>query len=100
MSEPALALESSVSIGMGPPYSTPPGDPDPADAPLLEPALAIESGAVDSLAPQAVVATTVPIAPAAKRAARDKRPASARVGPLTTLAAAPQKGQTASLLLT
>jgi hypothetical protein len=112
--EPALdapllepVLESSVSIGKGPPYSTPPDpaycDPDPADAPLLEPALAIASGAatlrslaLDSLPPQAVVATTVPIVPAAKSAARDKRPASTRVGPISTLAVAPQNGQTAS----
>ena len=102
--------------GKGPPYSTvplaaplpAPLDPKliepalaaPLAAPLLEPALAIESGAVDSLPPQAVVATAAPTAPAAKRAARDKRPASTRVGPLSKLAVAPQNGQTASPRLT
>jgi hypothetical protein len=49
---------------------------------------------------QSVVATAVPIAPAAKSAARDKRPASTRVGPISTLALAPQKGQIASPRLT
>src|SRR5580698_239462 len=73
-----LALESSISIADpsgGRPYGT------AGDA-------------------QSAVATAVPIAPA-KSAARDKRvAASTRVGSRSTLALAPQNGQTASPRLT
>jgi len=71
-----LALESSIGAG-NPPYG------------------GVNTG--EELA-QSVVATAAPIAPAAKRAARDKRPAIVRVGPISTLAL--QKGQIASPRLT
>jgi len=72
---PSFALASSVSIGTGePPYA-------------------------DTLQAVAVI-EVAPIAPAAKSAARDKRPASARVGPISALAVAPQNGQIGSPRLT
>jgi hypothetical protein len=46
------------------------------------------------------VASVAPTVPAAKIAARDKRPASTRIGPISALAIAPQNGQVASLRLT
>jgi hypothetical protein len=60
---------------------------------VLEPALSIECGAVDSLPPQAVVATPTPTAPAAKSAARERRLAIVRVGMLSTAMVAAQNGQ-------
>jgi hypothetical protein len=73
----SLAFASSVSLGTygATPYGT--------------------AGAVE----HSVLATAVPIAPA-KSAARDKRPASTRVGPISTLAVAPQNGQVPSPRLT
>jgi hypothetical protein len=54
----------------------------------------------NSLVRQVVVATAVPIAPAAKRAARDRRPASVCVRAISALAVRPQHGQVASPCLT
>src|ERR1700689_3024269 len=78
--EPSAAVASSVSssqgVGHGAPYSD------------------TNEGA------QSVVAIPTPTAPAAKMAARERRPASTRVGPMSTLAVAPQNGQIASPRLT
>jgi hypothetical protein len=64
-------------------------------ATTLRPSLAL-----DSLPPQAAVATAAPTAPAARRAARESRPASVRVGPSSALAVAPQNGQNPSPFFT
>jgi hypothetical protein len=60
---------------------------------------AIPPYAATAEGPQSVASPT-PTAPAAKSAARDKRPASTRVEPISTLAVAPQNRQIASPRLT
>jgi hypothetical protein len=117
---PSLALASTISIGMGvgtAPYAAPEPafaiTPDIAsERSSVGPSLAFASSNGVTAAPyggvtvtpagllQSVAATAEPTAPAAKIAARDSRPASVRVGPISTLALAPQNGQIGSPLLT